>query len=46
MAGTEARAGVGFMQRRAARTGGNKPSIAGTVLAWYDRERRRLPWRR
>ena len=34
------------MQRRA--TGGDNDwpeSIAGTMLAWYDRERRHLPWR-
>jgi A/G-specific adenine glycosylase len=34
------------MQRRAAaRTGGEGTSIGAAVLAWYDRERRLLPWR-
>jgi A/G-specific adenine glycosylase len=34
------------MQRRAAGGDNNRPvSIAGTMLAWYDRERRHLPWR-
>jgi A/G-specific adenine glycosylase len=34
------------MQRRAAaRVRREKESLADTVLAWYDRERRHLPWR-
>ena len=34
------------MQRRAAtRVRREEARIAGAVLAWYDRERRRLPWR-
>ena len=34
------------MQRRAAGGDNNRPvSIAGAMLAWYDRERRHLPWR-
>ena len=34
------------MQRRAAAAAGHRAaSIAGAVLAWYDRERRHLPWR-
>src|SRR6476661_2589948 len=38
--------GVDFMLRRAAGGNNNRPvSIAGTMLAWYDRERRHLPWR-
>ena len=33
------------MQRRRARVRPEEASIAAAVLAWYDRERRRLPWR-
>jgi len=34
------------MQGREARgTGGEKRGIASAVLAWYDREKRELPWR-
>ena len=33
------------MQRRTARVRREEASIADAVLAWYDRERRRLPWR-
>ena len=34
------------MQRRAAAAAGHRAaSIAGAALAWYDRERRHLPWR-
>ena len=39
-------AGVRTMQRKAARgSGPASGSIARAVLAWYDRERRELPWR-
>ena len=33
------------MQRRAAGGDNTAGAIAGTMLAWYDRERRHLPWR-
>jgi A/G-specific adenine glycosylase len=33
------------MQKRAARPDRERASIADAVLAWYDRERRQLPWR-
>src|SRR3972149_100813 len=38
--------GVGFMQRRAASHASPQgESIPDALLAWYDRERRHLPWR-
>ena len=33
------------MQRQAALLGETEESVAAVLLAWYDRERRQLPWR-
>jgi A/G-specific adenine glycosylase len=33
------------MQKRKAGRAPRKPDIAAALLAWYDRERRKLPWR-
>jgi A/G-specific adenine glycosylase len=33
------------MQKRKAGRAPKKPNVAAAILAWYDRERRELPWR-